>query len=44
MVIIGANDAGQVKRMTKEHIGISLALKIPFFIVITKVDMVPKEV
>ncbi len=29
--------------MTKEHLGIALALKVPFFFVITKVDMVEKE-
>ena len=44
MVIIGANDGSTINRMTKEHIGISMALKIPFFIVITKVDFVPKEI
>lgn len=30
--------------MTKEHLGIALALEIPFFIVLTKIDMVPPEV
>ncbi len=28
-----------VQKMTKEHIGLCLFLKIPFFIVLTKVDM-----
>jgi len=30
--------------MTKEHLGIALALEIPFFIVVTKIDMVSPEV
>lgn len=42
MVIVGANMG--VSRMTREHIGIALTLKIPFFCVVTKVDMTPKEV
>lgn len=42
MVIIGANMG--VSRMTKEHLGIALALKIPMFIVVTKIDIAPKEV
>lgn len=42
MVIVGANMG--VSRMTKEHLGITLALKIPLFIVITKIDIAPKQV
>lgn len=42
LIVIGAN-AG-LSKMTKEHLGISLALEIPFFIVITKVDMVDADV
>lgn len=42
MIIVGANSG--VSKMTKEHLGIALALKIPFFVVVTKVDMVPPEV
>ena len=42
MVIVGANMG--VSRMTREHIGITLALKIPLFIVITKIDIAPKNV
>lgn len=42
MVIVGANMG--VSRMTKEHLGIALALKIPLFIVITKVDIAPKGI
>ena len=42
MVIVGAKMG--VSMMTKEHLGITLALKIPLFIVITKVDIAPKTV
>lgn len=42
MIIVGANMG--VSRMTKEHLGISLALKIPIFIVITKIDIAPPTV
>ena len=42
MIIVGANMG--VSKMTKEHLGITLALKIPLFIVITKVDIAPKQV
>ena len=30
--------------MTKEHLGIALALKLPVFVVVTKVDMCPENV
>ena len=33
-----------ISRMTKEHMGISLALKLPFFVVLTKVDICPENV
>ena len=42
MIVVGANMG--VSRMTKEHLGISLALKVPIFIVITKIDISPPEV
>lgn len=42
MIIVGANMG--ISKMTKEHLGITLALKIPFFIVITKIDMCPDNV
>lgn len=42
MVVVGANMG--VQRMTKEHIGIAMSLKIPIFIVITKIDLAPTEV
>jgi GTPase len=42
MLSIGAN-MGLVG-MTKEHLGIALALKLPVFVVVTKVDMCPENV
>ncbi len=42
LIVVGANFG--LSRMTKEHLGITLALNIPFFIVITKVDMVKEEI
>jgi GTPase len=41
-IIVGANMG--IQRMTKEHLGIALALKIPIFIIITKVDIAPEDV
>lgn len=42
IVVVGANYG--LSRMTKEHMGIALALDIPFMVVVTKIDLVPKEV
>jgi len=42
MLVIGANMG--VSRMTKEHIGITMALRIPMFVVITKLDLAPETV
>ena len=42
MIIIGSNMG--ITRMTKEHLGITLALKMPFFIVLTKVDLCPENI
>lgn len=42
LIVVGANFG--LSRMTKEHLGIALALEIPFFIVMTKIDLVPNEV
>lgn len=42
MIIVGSNMG--LSKMTKEHLGITLALKIPFFIVVTKMDMCPENV
>jgi GTPase len=42
MLIIGAN-AGIIG-MTKEHLGLALALNIPVLIVVTKIDMCPPNI
>ena len=42
IIIVGANMG--VSRMTREHLSIVLALKIPFIVVITKTDLAPKNV
>ncbi|CDW91120.1 gtp-binding protein 1-like [Stylonychia lemnae] len=42
MLVVGANMG--VSRMTKEHIGITMALKIPMFVVVTKLDLAPETV
>lgn len=42
MLIVGAN-AGIVG-MTKEHLGLALALNVPVYIIVTKVDMCPANV
>jgi GTPase len=42
MVVVGANMG--LQKMTKKHIGITLAIKIPIFIVITKIDIAPEDV
>jgi GTPase len=42
MLMIGSN-AGIVG-MTKEHLGLALALNVPVFVVVTKIDMCPPNV
>jgi GTPase len=42
MLVVGANAGFQ--KMTKEHMGITVALGIPFFIVVTKIDMAPENI
>ena len=42
MLVVGANMG--VSRMTKEHIGIAISLKIPIFVVVTKIDLTPENV
>ena len=42
MIIVGANAGFQ--KMTKEHMGITVALNIPFFIVVTKIDLAPENI
>jgi len=41
-LLVGANMG--VQRMTKEHLGLALALKIPFAFVVTKIDIAPANV
>jgi len=41
-VLVGANMG--VSKMTKEHIGVAIALEIPLFVVVTKVDIAPENV
>mmetsp|Transcript_39362 Transcript_39362/g.47720 ORF Transcript_39362/g.47720 Transcript_39362/m.47720 type:complete len:649 (-) Transcript_39362:793-2739(-) len=43
MLALDSNRGGVVG-MTKEHLGISLALKVPVFVVITKIDICSKHV
>lgn len=42
MIMIGANMG--INHMTREHVGLCLNLKIPFVIVVTKIDIVPQNV
>mmetsp|Transcript_13517 Transcript_13517/g.6666 ORF Transcript_13517/g.6666 Transcript_13517/m.6666 type:complete len:108 (+) Transcript_13517:299-622(+) len=42
LIVVGTNMG--VTRMTKEHLGIALALKIPVFIVLTKIDICPENI
>merc|ERR1712226_1087746 len=42
MLMVGSN-AGVVG-MTKEHLGLALALNVPVFIVVTKIDMCPANI
>lgn len=42
IVAIGANTG--ITKLTREHLGILLYLKVPFIITITKVDLAPKQV
>lgn len=42
LIIIGANMG--MNKMTKEHISIMLYLKIPFIIVLTKIDICPEHI
>ncbi|CAH0490488.1 unnamed protein product [Peronospora farinosa] len=42
VVVIGANMG--VKRMTKEHLAIAVALEIPIVVALTKIDISPKNV
>lgn len=43
-VFVVVNALAGVKKMTKEHIGVALALGIPICVVVTKMDLVPDNV
>ena len=40
MLVISANSG--IVPMTQEHVGYAIALEVPFFIIMTKVDVTPK--
>ena len=42
MIVIGSNMG--LGRMTKEHIGLALSLKVPMFFVMTKIDIAPEQI
>jgi GTPase len=42
LIIIGANMG--ISHMTREHIGLCISLKIPFIILVTKIDIVPPNI
>lgn len=42
MIVAGANMG--IQRMTREHLGIALALRVPVFIVVTKIDVAPTDI
>lgn len=42
MLIVGSNQG--VVGMAKEHLGLALALSVPVFVVVTKIDMCPENV
>merc|ERR1711893_84911 len=42
MLIVGSNQG--VVGMSKEHLGLALALNVPVFVVVTKIDMCPDNV
>ena len=42
LIMVGANMG--INHMTREHIGLCINLKIPFIIIITKIDIVPENV
>jgi GTPase len=42
IIVIGANSG--ITKLTREHIGLMLCIKIPFIIIITKIDMAPENI
>jgi len=41
-IVVGANMG--LSKMTREHLGLSLFLKIPFAIIVTKTDLAPENI
>jgi GTPase len=41
-VVIGANTG--ITKLTREHIGLLLCVRIPFMVIITKIDMAPEQI
>ena len=44
LLLVGANDGGALVGMTKEHLMLAWALSLPVIVVITKIDLAPREV
>lgn len=42
LLVVGANMG--ISKMTKEHLGISLALNLPVIVVFTKIDLAPENI
>ena len=42
MIVIGANTG--ITKLTREHIGLLLCVRIPFMVIITKIDMAPEQI
>jgi GTPase len=42
IVVIGANTG--ITKLTREHIGLLLCIRIPFIVIITKIDMAPEQI
>lgn len=42
MIVVGANSG--VQRMTREHLGIAIALEVPVFVVVSKIDLAPEHI
>ncbi len=42
IVVIGANTG--ITKLTREHIGLLLCVRIPFMVIITKIDMAPEQI
>jgi GTPase len=42
IIVVGANSG--LSKMTREHIGICIFLRIPLIVVITKIDIAPQNI